>query len=171
MSTPSERLRTVAREAIDQYNAETAGGGEPPYPDWADDILVMLGRVANLEQAHQQDVERVIKERLPDGRKLGINWYAVKAIAEGGTDPRYVAFNAAEVMAIYHSAPGLRPMFVPFNVYRALLTQRDDLWEAAIAVVRRWDTPAWKDAEPTADVINKLRVVLAGEQGGHHDIG
>ena len=27
-------------------------------------------------------------------------------------------------------------------------------------IVNRWDTPSWKDAEPTADVINRARAVL-----------
>ena len=29
--------------------------------------------------------------------------------------------------------------------------------EAAKAVIERWDTPNWKDAGPTADVISRLR--------------
>ena len=32
----------------------------------------------------------------------------------------------------------------------------------ARAVVARWDTPLWKDVEPTAHVINRLRAALAG---------
>lgn len=32
-----------------------------------------------------------------------------------------------------------------------------DLIDAARAVIARWDTPAWKESEPTADVINRLR--------------
>ena len=31
------------------------------------------------------------------------------------------------------------------------------LVKAAIAVVERWDSPNWKDAEPTAKVMNDLR--------------
>src|SRR3546814_8393424 len=34
-------MRAMAREAIDQYNRETAAGGEPPYPAWADDMLAV----------------------------------------------------------------------------------------------------------------------------------
>ncbi len=32
---------------------------------------------------------------------------------------------------------------------------------AAQAVVDRWETPLWKDAEPTAEVIYRLRDILA----------
>lgn len=35
---------------------------------------------------------------------------------------------------------------------------------AAQAVVDRWDTPLWKDAEHPAEVINRLRRVLEGER-------
>ena len=34
------------------------------------------------------------------------------------------------------------------------------LRDAAQAVVDRWDTPLWKDVEPTAHVINRLRDAL-----------
>jgi len=34
------------------------------------------------------------------------------------------------------------------------------LRDAAQAVVDRWETPLWKDAAPTADVIYKLRAAL-----------
>lgn len=47
---------------------------------------------------------------------------------------------------------------------RALLAAYDALAAAAQAVVDRWDTPLWKDAEPTAGVINRLRRVLEGER-------
>ena len=40
-----------------------------------------------------------------------------------------------------------------------------ELRDAAQAVVDRWDTPAWKDAEPTGAFINRLRRALAGEGG------
>ena len=36
-----------------------------------------------------------------------------------------------------------------------------DLLDAAQAVIARWDTPAWKDAEPTARVIARLRYAVA----------
>ena len=36
-----ERLRAMAREAIDQYHSALRSGEEPSYPQWADDILVV----------------------------------------------------------------------------------------------------------------------------------
>jgi hypothetical protein len=30
------------------------------------------------------------------------------------------------------------------------------------AIIARWDTPAWKDAEPTGEVINRARAALKG---------
>jgi len=38
------------------------------------------------------------------------------------------------------------------------------LREAANAVVERWETPLWKDVEPTAHVIYALRDELAAQQ-------
>jgi hypothetical protein len=38
------------------------------------------------------------------------------------------------------------------------------LREAANAVVQRWETPLWKDVEPTAHVIYALRDELAAQQ-------
>lgn len=46
----------------------------------------------------------------------------------------------------------------------ALLANHADdivgLVEAANKVITRWDTPAWKDVGPTADVINEMRAAL-----------
>lgn len=39
--------------------------------------------------------------------------------------------------------------------------RRDDLLDAARALVARWDTPSWKDAEHTGVFINKLRAAIA----------
>ena len=61
---------------------------------------------------------------------------------------------------------------------RELITEnnklRENLWQhaerleevemAAQAVVDRWETPLWKDAEPTAAVIYRLRDILANGQ-------
>lgn len=40
-----------------------------------------------------------------------------------------------------------------------------ELERAANAVIERWDTPAWKDAKATAEVIGELRKVA---KGGRH---
>lgn len=45
-----------------------------------------------------------------------------------------------------------------------LLNGFERIREAALAVVQRWDQPSWKDAEPTAAVINKLRNALEMEE-------
>lgn len=42
------------------------------------------------------------------------------------------------------------------------------LSNALRAIIERWDTPAWKDAEPTGAVIERARVVLR-EIGGEND--
>jgi hypothetical protein len=39
-----DRLRAMAREAVIEYEAETRAGGEPAYPQWADDILNVCQR-------------------------------------------------------------------------------------------------------------------------------
>jgi hypothetical protein len=36
-----ERLRAMATEAIREYQATLVAGGEPAYPQWADDILAV----------------------------------------------------------------------------------------------------------------------------------
>ena len=42
-----------------------------------------------------------------------------------------------------------------------LEAQRDRLLEAATALVKRWDTPLWKDAEHTGVFIDNLRQAIA----------
>lgn len=36
-----ERLRHMAREALHEYQAVITAGGEPSYPQWAEDILAV----------------------------------------------------------------------------------------------------------------------------------
>lgn len=36
-----DRLRLMAREAIIEYQSALLAGGEPSYPQWADDLLVV----------------------------------------------------------------------------------------------------------------------------------
>lgn len=66
MSTATERLRVMARDAIAEYNTETAAGGEPPYPDWARDLLLVLERVDAIE--HERDRMRKTLENIAFGR-------------------------------------------------------------------------------------------------------
>lgn len=46
-----------------------------------------------------------------------------------------------------------------------LIAAAPDLLEAAAAVVARWDTPNWKDAAPTGEVIGRLRAAIAKARG------
>lgn len=41
-----------------------------------------------------------------------------------------------------------------------VLQQQDELLEALEAIVARWDTPAWKDVESTAEVVNRARAAI-----------
>jgi hypothetical protein len=57
------------------------------------------------------------------------------------------------------------------NFARILERERDEarkklrlLEQTALAVVQRWEQPSWKDVEPTAAVINKLRNALEVEE-------
>lgn len=43
----ADRLEKMARDAIAQYNEETAKGGEPLYPDWA---LQLLGLISDFDR-------------------------------------------------------------------------------------------------------------------------
>lgn len=36
-----DRLRAMAREAMAQYQAEIEAGGEPAFPQWAKDIVIV----------------------------------------------------------------------------------------------------------------------------------
>lgn len=47
---------------------------------------------------------------------------------------------------------------------RRLHAECEALRAAAQAVIDRWDTPLWKDVEPTAAVIGRLRAAVASEQ-------
>lgn len=38
-----ERVRALAMDALRQYNEETAAGSEPAYPQWIDDVFVVVG--------------------------------------------------------------------------------------------------------------------------------
>ena len=51
--------------------------------------------------------------------------------------------------------------FVRFADYSALAVQRDELVAAARAVIDRWETPNWKEAVATAEMIGRLRAALA----------
>lgn len=93
---------------------------------------------------------------------------SVIASAEnGGSLDRFLLIKAGEgddARDVCHVGNG------PAGPYNApLIAAAPDLLEAAHAVVERWDSPHWKDAEPTADCINRLRAAIAratGQQEG-----
>ena len=70
---------------------------------------------------------------------------------------------------IFIMANGLRIATVADQYGReanaTLIAAAPDLLAAAEDVVARWDTPTWKDAEPTAAVIGKLRAAIAKAKG------
>ena len=81
--------------------------------------------------------------------------------------------NARRIVACVNACAGMRNdelegglligvMQVKIDLLESL---RDELLEAAKAVVTRWDTPNWKDAEPTAAVIGRLRAILQKIEG------
>ena len=43
--------------------------------------------------------------------------------------------------------------------------ERDELIEAAQAVICRWETPLWKDVPPTGEYIYRLRDAVAAARG------
>jgi hypothetical protein len=66
-----------------------------------------------------------------------------------------------EVAMLRGSARADRQIDAGHAMYRGgLLARIKSLETAAKAVIERWDSPLWKDAEPTAKVINQLRNTL-----------
>lgn len=71
----------------------------------------------------------------------------------------------AETTAMYYAAMEQRDRgdYVLFTDYETVERERDALREAALAVVERWDSPAWTWDGSTAELIGKLRTALAKE--------
>ena len=70
-----------------------------------------------------------------------------------------------------HRGPGSDFCIAPINSWAddrladaRLISAAPELYEALQAIIARWDTPAWKDTEPTADVINRARAALSKAQ-------
>ena len=51
------------------------------------------------------------------------------------------------------------------SVAQAHESKLEGLFDAAQAVVERWETPMWKDVPPTADYIYRLRDAVAAASG------
>ena len=49
MTTPITRLRTWAEQALADYTADMQAGGEPVYPQLAEDVLVLIAEVEQLK--------------------------------------------------------------------------------------------------------------------------
>ncbi len=64
---------------------------------------------------------------------------------------------------VYEGAPDREANETRANA--RLIAAAPDLLEAAAAVVARWDTPSWKDAAPTGEVIARLRAAIAKARG------
>lgn len=80
------------------------------------------------------------------------------AVVGGGQD---ICF-----MGEFAQYAGDRPRMAPNHEPNArLIAAAPDLLMAAKAVVIRWDTPIWKDAEHTAQVIDLLREAIAKATG------
>ena len=47
-----DRLRVMAAEAILEYQTALTDGGEPSYPQWADDLLVVCERAEASPSVH-----------------------------------------------------------------------------------------------------------------------
>lgn len=94
MSTArNARLQAMASEAIDQYNAEVAGGGEPQFPQWARDVLDMLDELSKAQmgraQAAQAAMTAAARDVLAERRR--------QVEQEGWTPERDNAYDAGEL--------------------------------------------------------------------------
>lgn len=61
-----ERLRNLAREAIAEYQSSLMAGGEPSFPQWAEDVLAVCDQAEAGLQASAFAAARV-KERRRSG--------------------------------------------------------------------------------------------------------
>ena len=102
------------------------------------------------------------------GGSDAVEYYGGHLIGESITEA-----NARRIVACVNACAGMRNdeleggllIGVMQSKIDRLECQRDELLEAAKAVVTRWDTPNWKDAEPTAAVIGRLRAILQKIEG------
>lgn len=106
--------------------------------------------------SHEEDVRqtpkpwRVVKNR-------GNHWGMVEVEGPGVGGRLVVGFTVASNIT---AADGER-----IESDARLIAAAPDLLAKAIAVVERWDTPLWKDAEPTANVIGQLRAAISKATG------
>lgn len=94
---------------------------------------------------------------------LGGRWYMVNrdGMATLCTDRADAEKEAADAQIVWpHMGPHRAVQLVEVGA------SARGLIDAAQAVIDRWDTPLWKDVEPTAAVIGRLRAAVAAEHGG-----
>lgn len=48
MSALTDRLETLAHDAIREHGEQCAAGGEPTYPTWADDVLELCLQINSM---------------------------------------------------------------------------------------------------------------------------
>jgi len=97
-----------------------------------------------------------MKDNAQPARWYMIDKDGVATLCEDREDAEKEAKNAN--MAWPHTAPHRAVQLVEVG------TSARGLIDAAQAVIDRWDTPLWKDVEPTAAVIGRLRAAVASEQ-------
>ena len=59
MTTAIERLRAMARDAREEYNAEVDAGGDPAWPSWIDDAETVCATAESATQARDAVIEEV----------------------------------------------------------------------------------------------------------------
>jgi hypothetical protein len=79
----------------------------------------------------------------------------------------YAADDELRYIAICACADDMNVFSATDNIANAhLISSAPDMYGALKAIIERWDTPAWKDVEPTAEVINRARAALSKAEGG-----
>ena len=53
----TELLSSVARQALEQYNADLASGSEPVYPQWAKDLQLLLSAYEQMASALRRIID------------------------------------------------------------------------------------------------------------------
>lgn len=71
-----------------------------------------------------------------------------------------------ETDAAYKNHPWDMHDHIPLEFCQKLERERNELIKAAEAVIERWESPKWKEAVPTAYVLNALYNVVAKVKGG-----
>lgn len=103
---------------------------------------------------------------LPEEHDGYIDHGGYRINADGVEQLAYVWERSARV----NPSTGEQDSSLPFGAEEAqanarLIAAAPELLEALEAIVARWDTPAWKETEPTADVMNAARSLISRVRG------